>query len=153
MKYSPGKGRARFLSIAKQMELGIPLSAEQQEWLRTAMLALATPHSDPAEILGLKYGRGQSYEKDEAARKMDIVMHYISCAVSDDASHLKDPEDSVPPMSLENALEEGSKLAKRLFEVPPEDLNYDKEYIRKCWYQLSKEERNNIYREEDWPYT
>lgn len=152
MKYSPGKGRARFLSIAKQIEQGTPLTAEQQEWLRTAMLALAVPHSDPAQILGLKYGPGQSHEKDEAARKMDIVMHFISCAVSEDTSHLKDPADAIPPMSLENALEEGSKLAKMLFKVP-DDLKYDKEYIRKCWYQMSKDERNNIYREDDWPYT
>lgn len=89
--------------------------------------------------------------KEEAARKMDFLIHWIACAISDDSSHLADPNDATPPLSLEAAFEEASVIAKRLFTLDPKSERYDKDYIRKCWYATEISRRKSLYRDSSDP--
>lgn len=74
-------------------------------------------------------------------------MHWIAGAVSKDTFVYKNPEDAPPPMSLTAALTIAEGLAKRLFTGDPNSARYDREYLRKCWYDRKKRERQSPDRE------
>ena len=150
-KSSPLTQRRKFADFAKQLEKGIPLKEEQTQWLIGAFSALSDPNRETDRVLGLKYGPGQSAKKEIAARKMDFLMHWIAGAISSDTSHLKDHNDAVPPMGIEEALHEASKFAKVLFLGDKDAERYDYAYIKKCWYDKDKQHRQDLYRDNESP--
>jgi len=116
------------------------------EWLRQTFSALSNPDRDVLRVLGLNYTAGHSAKKELAAQKMDFLMHWIAGAIAEDASPYTDPSDSPPPLSLEQALTKATLIAKSLFTNDPQSEKYDKDYIRKCWYEQHKSYRQSPYR-------
>ena len=150
-KLSPLAQRRRFAKFAKQLKKGIPPDEAQTEWLIRAFSALSDSNRETDRVLGFKYGQGQSAKKEMAARKMDFLMHWIAGAISSDTSHLNDPDDALPPMSIEEALLEASEIAKVLFANDPQAMSYDYYYIKKCWYDKEKLHRQELYRNSESP--
>jgi len=146
-KSSPLAQRKRFCKFAKQLEKGIAPNQEQTRWLIDVFTALSDPNRETDRVLGLKYDAGQSNAKQLAASKMDILMHWIACAISSDTSHLKNPNEATPPMSIEEAITKAAELAKRVFDGDPKSTKYDREYIKKCWYNKNKRHRQEPYRD------
>jgi hypothetical protein len=143
--------RKRFANFAKQLESGMPPTEEQTIWLIGVFSALSDPNRETDRVLGLKYGPGHSLANEQAASKMDVLMHWIAGAISSETSHLKNPSDAEPPMSLEEALHKASELAKVLFKGDPKSESYDYAYIKKCWYDKEKQHRQSLYRDSESP--
>lgn len=150
---SPLEQRKRFARFARQLEKGIPPTREQTEWLIETFKALSDAESKAEEVLGIKYGRGQGLSKEEALCKMDFIMHWIAGATSSDTSHLFDPKDALPPLGIEVAFDQASVIAKELFREDPSSESYDREYIKKCWYDKTKNYRQSLNRDENSPNT
>lgn len=150
-KLSPLAQRRGFAKFAKQLKNGIPPDEAQTEWLICVFSALSDPNRETDRVLGLKYGPGQSAKKEMAASKMDMLMHWIAGATSSDTSHLKDPDDALPPMGIEEALLKASELAKVFFADDPQAKSYDYYYIKKCWYDKEKQHRQELYRNSESP--
>lgn len=150
-KSSPLAQRKRFARFAKQLKNGTPPDKAQTEWLIGAFSALSDPNRETDRVLGLKYGPGKSAKKEIAASKMDMLMHWIAGATSSDTSHLKDPNDAISPMSVDEALHKASDLAKFLFEDDPQAESYDYYYIKKCWYDREKQHRQELLRNSESP--
>jgi hypothetical protein len=149
-KVQPLAQRRRLAKYAKQLETGIPPTEAQTKWLITAFSALSDPNREPDRVLGLKYGPGQSLSKEIAARKMDMLMHWIAGAISSD-SPFKNPNDAEPPMEIEKALIKASEVAKVLFKGDPNATSYDYAYIKKCWYDKDKQHRQKPNRNSESP--
>ena len=145
-KSTPLAQRKRFAKFANQLEKGIPPSEEQTRWLIGVFSALSHPNPETDRVLGLKYGPGQSYGKEQAASKMDFIMHWIAGAISPDTSHLRDPNDASPPMGIEEAIGKAAEVAKLVFDGDHDSSKYDREYIKKCWYDKDKHYRQEPYR-------
>ena len=92
---TPSEQRKRFKAFARQLDKKILPTEEQLEWLKQTFSALSDPNRDPLRVLGLNYSAGRSAAKEIAAQKMDLLMHWIAGAISQDASAYKDPEDCV----------------------------------------------------------
>lgn len=148
-KSQPLTQRKKFAKFAKQLEMGIPPNEAQTTWLIGTFSALSNTHRETDRVLGLKYSPGQSSAKEQAASKMDMIMHWIAGAISNDASHLINPNDAEPAKNINDALKEATKIAKALFENDPNSQSYDYEYIKKCWYDKNKTYRQNLYRNSD----
>ena len=144
---TPAEQRKRFQALAKQISDRKPVSEAQLEWLESIFLALSDPERDVERVLGLHYTAGFSKKDDIAAQKMDTIMHWIAGAVSEDTSMYIDPNNAPPPMTLVAALDIAEGYAKRLFEGDPNSARYDREYLRKCWYDGDKRERRSPDRE------
>ncbi len=150
-KKSPLKQRKRFAKFAKQLKAGMPPTEAQTSWLIGAFSALSDPNRETDRVLGLKYGPGHSLADEIAASKMDVVMHWIAGAISSDTSHLIDPKDALPPLGIEEAIDQATLIAKQVFQGDPKSQRYDREYIKKCWYDKEKQYRQNLHRNADSP--
>lgn len=144
---TPSAQRKRFKAFAIQIDKGLPLTGKQLAWLKHTFLALSDPNRDVMRVLGLKYTAGHSAQKDLAAQKMDFLMQWIASAINEDTAPYKDPNDSPAPMTLEQAFAEAARLAKVLFANDPKSQSYDRDYIKKCWYDQSKVDRQSPYRD------
>lgn len=143
---SPLKQRKRFAKFAKQLKAGIPPTDEQNNWLIDVFAALSNPNRETDRVLGLKYSPGHSLADEIAASKMDVIMHWISGATSSDTSHLIDPNEAIPALGIEEAIDKASKLAELLFGNDPDAKRYNFAYIKKCWYDKGKQYRQNLHR-------
>ena len=152
-KSSPLTQRKKFARVAKQLKEGTPLTEAQTRWLIGAFSALSDPNRQADRVLGLKYNPGQSAAKELAASKMDFVMHWIAGAISSDTSHLIDPKDALPPLGIEEAIDQATVIAKNIFQGDPNSGRYDRQYIKKCWYDKDKLHRQKPYRDIDSPDT
>jgi hypothetical protein len=140
---SPSEQRKIFAAFARQLEQGVLPTEEQLEWLQRTFDALSDPDRDVMRVLGLNYTAGRSPAKEVAAQKMDVLMHWVAGAISQDTSAYKNPEDCPPPLPLEEAFEEAAKIAKLLFCNDATSTMYDSGYIRKCWYETESRHRQS----------
>lgn len=150
-KLSPLAQRRRFAKFVKQLKKGIPPDKAQTEWLIDAFSALSDSNRETDRVLGLKYGPGQTAKKEMAARKMDMLMHWIAGAISSDTSHLKSPNDADEQMGIEEAIIMASETAKLWFKGDDDTEQYSYAYIKKCWYAKEKKCRQALYRDSDSP--
>jgi hypothetical protein len=78
---NPTEQRKRFLVLAEQLHKGIPLSAEQIEYLASGFERIGNGESSDA-VFHLKRNRGQKIDNEEHRRKMSLVFvqiaHYIA---------------------------------------------------------------------------
>lgn len=138
---NPADQKKRFRALAKQLDNGIPLSNKQTRDLITIFRGISEGR-DPTRILGLNYGDGKS-KQDEAARALlDFVMHWIACATADDTDENGDP---IKPYSMKEAFEKGSEMLKKLSGTMDPDA-YDPSYIKKVWYERSKQGKVSPFR-------
>jgi hypothetical protein len=138
---SPNQQKKRFRAFAKQLENGNPPTEEQTQYLIHVFRGMANGR-DPARILGLIYEDGKSKQDEVARANMDLVMHWIACATEADVDQNGQP---IKPYSMVKAFEEGSKIAKKLFDAEDSD-SYDPAYIKKVWYQKKKEGKVSAFR-------
>jgi hypothetical protein len=138
---NPANQKKRFRAFAKQLENGEPPTKEQTEYLIHIFRGIADGR-DPTRLLGLTYGDGKSKQDETSRGYMDFVMHWIACAIEPDADQ---NSKLIKPYSMKEAFEEGSKIARRLFEVTDSD-SYDPAYIKKKWYQHKKQGKASIFR-------
>ena len=131
----------------------MPPNDEQTRWLIGVFSALSDPNRDAYRVLGIKYGAGQSAVKELAASKMDFIMHWIAGATSSDTSHLINPKDALPPLGIEEGIDQATVFAKQVFQGDQNSESYDRAYIKKCWYDKHKLHRQKSYRDNDSPDT
>jgi hypothetical protein len=113
--------------FSKKLQSRATLREEEYAYLESVFQRLSTGE-DPAAVLGLKYGRGQSAEDALHRQALHLVIHWIECATQ--------PVDADPPglgYSVAKACEEGSKILKRQLAIEDPDA-YDASYVRKCYY-------------------
>lgn len=124
---NPLDTRKRMAEFSKKLQSRVALREEEYAYLETVFHRLSTGE-DPAAVLGLKYGRGQSAEDARHRQALHLVIHWIECAIQ--------PVDADPPglgYSVTNACEEGSKILRKQLDVTDPDA-YDASYVRKCYY-------------------
>lgn len=138
---NPANQKKLFRAFAKQLENGLPPTKEQTEYLIHIFRGIADGR-DPVRILGLTYGNGKSKQDETSRAYIDLVMHWIACAIKPDTDQNGKP---IKPYSMREAFEEGSKIARKLFKVTDPN-SYDPAYIKKKWYQLKKQGKASIYR-------
>ncbi len=144
---TPAAQRKGFKAFAEQIDQGVPITDEQLKWLQRTFLALSNPDRDVARVLGLNYTAGHSAQKEIAAQKMDMLMHWIAGAISTDTAPYQDPKDSPQPLTVTEAVAEAAMIAKSLFAQDPNSTQYNEEYLRKCWYDGEKHYRQSPYRD------
>lgn len=140
---SPLDQRKWFARFARQLEAGTPPNQAQTIWLINTLKALSDSSADTEIVLGIKYGPGQGLAKEEAACKMDFIMHWIAGAIASDSL------SEVPPMGIEEAIDRAAVIAKQLFQDDTKSDSYDREYIKKCWHDKAKKHRQNPNRDAD----
>lgn len=138
---NPADQKKRFRAFAKQLENGEPPTKEQTEYLIHVFRGIADGR-DPTRILGLTYGDGKSKQDETSRAYMDLVMHWIACAIE---PYTDQDGNSIKPYSMKEAFEEGSKIARKLFEVTDPD-SYDPAYIKKKWYEHKKQGKASVVR-------
>lgn len=146
-KLTPAGQRKCFKAFAEQIDRGVPITDEQLKWLQRTFLALSNPDRDVTRVLGLNYTAGHSAQKEIAAQKIDVLMHWIAGAISKDTAPYQDPRDSPPPLTVSEAVSEAAKIAKSLFTQDTNSSQYNEEYLRKCWYDGEKHYRQSAYRD------
>ncbi len=138
---NPADQKKRFRAFAKQLENGEPPTKEQTEYLIHIFRGIADGR-DPTRLLGLTYGDGKSKQDETSRAYMDLVMHWIACAIEPDTDQNGKP---IKSYSLKEAFEEGSKIARKLFGATDPD-SYDPAYIKKKWYEHKKQGKASIFR-------
>jgi hypothetical protein len=119
--------RKRMAGFAQKLRSREELSEDEYAYLE-AVFQLLSEGEDPAAVLGLKYGRGQSEMDARYRRALHLVIHWMHCAIQ--------PIDADLPghgYSVTQASEEGANILKQLLGVTNSDA-YDASYLRKCYY-------------------
>jgi hypothetical protein len=148
---SPAKQKKLFRAFAKQLASGKPPTDKQTEYLIYLFQGLGDGR-DPSRILGLTYDNGMTREDDDVRSNLDLILHWIACATEEytaqDGSIIK------ADYSMANAFEEGSRLAKKIFNSENPN-SYSPEYIKKIWYQRKRKGKTSSVRlagDQDSPY-
>ena len=132
--------RRRYKVIAAQLRQHIPLSAEQFDQLAEVFARIADGE-DANAVLRVRATNGKS-ESDEVSReRMSMALSYVATLREEG-------------MTLKQAMEEGSRLLRRLHGLHPDDPEdrFSPETLRKAWRRyphMRSAVRHTM--DEDWP--
>ena len=115
---NPLDHKKNWMAFLSQLKAQIPLQPEQFDHLAKVFEEILVNDIDADVALGLAYPRGHSKNDALARQKLSRVLHWIACATDADPIH------DVPPLSLNKAFTEASKLFRGFTPVR----------LRKEWY-------------------
>ena len=121
---SPYDTRKKLAAYSQKLESHQPLDDDDYAYLAEVFKRFSAGEN-PAEVLGLKNGRGQSETDARLRRALQSAFHWIECAIQPDAEG--------PGLSVTEACQVGSRLVRKFLNPTNPDA-YDPSYIRKCFY-------------------
>lgn len=132
----PSDNRRVYGDLARQLASGAQLSPEQRQFLAQSLQRVAAGE-DANEVLGLKFGRGQSSAAAAGRQTVSFLLHLVAAYV----------EEGV---AVELACKKVSELAQRM---PGGGAAYDADYLRNCWYTYPHmQSPDRMLYDPDFPY-
>jgi hypothetical protein len=120
--------KKRLKVFAKRMSTHSPLSNEEYDYLANAFMQIADGE-DANQVLGVKFGRGNSLSDGKKRQALSVTIHWIECAIQ--------PADGPIPglgYSVSKACSEAVPVLRKMLGVEDSE-KYDAEYIRQCYYK------------------
>jgi hypothetical protein len=120
--------RKRMKIFSQKLSARSLLSDEEQEYLANVFYRIAEGE-DANEVLGVKFGKGNSLSDAKKRQALSFIIHWIECAIQ--------PIDAEIPglgYDISQACNEAAPILRKMLGVEDSD-KYDAEYIRQCYYK------------------
>ena len=120
--------RKRLKVFAQKLEMHSPLSDEEQGYLANVFDRISDGE-DANEVLGVKFGKGNSLSDAKKRQALSFIIHWIESAIQ--------PVDAEIPglgYDVSQACNEAAPILRKMLGVEDSD-KYDAEYIRQCYYK------------------
>jgi len=118
----------RLKVFAQKLSTHAPLSNEEHEYLANVFDRIAEGE-DANEVLGVKFGKGNSLSDAKKRQALSFIIHWIECAIQ--------PVDAEIPghgYDVSQACNEAVPILRKMLGVEDGD-KYDADYIRQCYYK------------------
>jgi len=116
-----------FLNLSNYLRTNGPITDEIREYLVHSFEGLGKG-VDPEIVFGLKRGKGDSLQNELRRKEISFFMHLIACAIQ--------PKDKGGKgITLEDAFEEVSRVARDKVGRSNSNNAYDVDYLKKLWYK------------------
>ena len=120
--------KKRLKVFSNRMSERAGLTDEDYDFLAHVFSRIADGE-DANEVLGLKFGRGNSMADAIKRQALSFIIHWIECAVQ--------PADGDIPghgYTVSEACDEAVPILRQMLGVEASE-KYDSEYIRQCYYK------------------
>lgn len=120
--------KKRLKVFAAKLSSDSPLTTEERKYLANVFNRIANDE-DANEVLGVKFGRGNTIADAKKRQALSFIIHWVECAIQ--------PADGDLPglgYSVTQACDEAAPLLRQMLGVEDSE-KYDSEYIRQCYYK------------------
>ena len=120
--------RKRLQAFADKMSMRKKLTIQEYDFLANLFERVANGE-DANEVMGVKFGRGNSLSDAKKRQAISCIIHWIECAIQ--------PTDTEIPglgYSVSQACSEAVPMLRKMLGVDSSE-KYDSEYIRQCYYK------------------